>query len=154
MEAREAQKTEGLENPKRSSVVVRDANGRLQKGSANLNPGGRPKGLALQIREATGGGTRLVEIMQDIAEGKIRGTARDRIEAIRWLADRGYGRTPETLLTGQLGEEQREAALELTREQLLGLIDAAPPPALPEAGQAPQLAAGAVEDAEIIEPTD
>lgn len=64
------------------------------------NPGGRPKGLAVMVREKTGDGIRLVETMAGIADGKLLiekrpPSHRDRIQAIEWLADRGFGATPK-----------------------------------------------------------
>jgi hypothetical protein len=100
---------------------MRELNGRIAKGNS-LNPGGRPKGLAARIRAETADGALLVETMLNIVRARtIKSTARDRIEAVRWLADRAYGRTPETVLTGSLSPEQVETMGELTREQLLSL---------------------------------
>ncbi len=67
--------------------------------------GGRPKGLATLIREMTRNGQDLVEGMLAIwhgeplkdRTGRKRGrTPRvsDRLEAGKWLADRGWGRVP------------------------------------------------------------
>ncbi len=77
------------------------------------NKGGRPKGLAAAVRERTKDGALLLDFMLDILEGKpqkidmlipvpgdeptritIEKTPdiRDRIEAVKWLSDRGWGK--------------------------------------------------------------
>lgn len=79
------------------------------------NPGGRPKGLANLVREKTKDGRELVEIMLQIARGNLKietsyttvdgqerfqervPSHKDRIDAISWLADRGFGKSQETL---------------------------------------------------------
>lgn len=68
------------------------------------NPGGRPRGLASRVREATRDGEDLVEFMLNVLNGKIKATPRDRIESAKWLADRGFGRSVEVsaTLTAQL----------------------------------------------------
>ncbi len=60
------------------------------------NPGGRPKGLAEQIRKATNDGRTICKFMVAVAQGeKIDGRKPrlcDRMEANNWLANRGWGR--------------------------------------------------------------
>ena len=67
------------------------------------NPGGRPKGLAEKVRGATRDGESLVRFFLAVSAGKVpdeHGRAikgktvelRERIEAHKWLADRGYGK--------------------------------------------------------------
>jgi hypothetical protein len=73
--------------------------------------GGRPKGIAAMIREATGNGRELVELALRIARaqplkdargrGSRRPKDRDQIEAIRWLSERGWGRVPLTDATDE-----------------------------------------------------
>lgn len=88
-------------NPDRPSeagaVVERVDQGRFKPGRS-ANPGGRPKGLARRVRELTSDGEEIVDVMLRILRGEVKGTARDRLEAGRWLADRGFGRSPETLI--------------------------------------------------------
>jgi hypothetical protein len=56
------------------------------------NPGGRPKGLAKATRELVGeDGMALVELMLAMAMDPMRRDA-DRIRAVEWLADRGWGK--------------------------------------------------------------
>jgi hypothetical protein len=58
------------------------------------NPRGRPKGLARATRELVGeDGMALVELWWDIARDETR-RDRDRLEASRLLADRGWGKAP------------------------------------------------------------
>ena len=71
------------------------------------NPGGRPKGLGRRVRELVGDdGHEIAEFMFSLmADPRARNA--DRIDAAKWLADRGFGRaaiivdagvTPEQLL--------------------------------------------------------
>src|SRR3954469_14083584 len=101
----------------------------LWKPAQSGNPGGKPMGLARRVREATNQGQRIIDIFTDILEGRIKSTARDRIEAGRWLADRGFGKVPETFLAGALPEELKETVAQLTADQLLALASG---PAFPE----------------------
>ena len=63
------------------------------------NPGGMPKKFRTIIRETTKDGEVLVNIMRTIAEGeKYKGrkpTLRDIMDAVRWLADHGFGKAPQ-----------------------------------------------------------
>ena len=58
------------------------------------NPGGRPQGLARATRELVGeDGRALAQLWWDIARDETR-RDRDRLEASRLLADRGWGKAP------------------------------------------------------------
>jgi hypothetical protein len=58
------------------------------------NPGGRPKGLARATRELVGDdGNKLAEFWFSIMQDETR-RDRDRLEASRLLADRGWGQGP------------------------------------------------------------
>src|SRR6058998_3274736 len=61
------------------------------------NPGGRPKGLSRRVRELVGddGEAIAVYMLSVMRDEQIR-TA-DRLEAAKWLADRGFGRSVQTL---------------------------------------------------------
>jgi hypothetical protein len=60
------------------------------------NPGGRPKGLTRRVRELVGDdGTAIAEFMFAVMADEGARTA-DRLEAARWLADRGFGKPPRT----------------------------------------------------------
>jgi hypothetical protein len=65
-----------------------------------------------------------VTFMADVLRGVVRASTRDRIEAGRWLGDRGWGKAAETVLSGSLSSDQQAIAAELTREQLLALAEA------------------------------
>lgn len=74
------------------------------KSGQSGNPGGRPKGLAALVRKMTRDGELLVSIMLDIATGKLKVNARpashrDRMAAVEWLADRGWGKAPVAAMT-------------------------------------------------------
>lgn len=68
----------------------RSINGRFAPGNS-ANPGGRPKGLAHLVRDHTRDGAELVEFMLRILRSK-RQPVRVRMEAVAWLADRGFGK--------------------------------------------------------------
>ena len=56
------------------------------------NPGGRPKGLSRRVRELVGDdGHEIAEFMFGVLSNAKERTS-DRIEAAKWLADRGFGR--------------------------------------------------------------
>lgn len=58
------------------------------------NPGGRPKGLSRRVRELVGeDGGAIAEYMLNVMNDERARTA-DRIEAGKWLADRGFGKAP------------------------------------------------------------
>jgi len=76
--------------------------------------GGRPKGIAALISEATGDGRELIELAlriaraQPIKDARGRGSRRprdtDQLEAIRWLGDRMWGRVPPSTEDGERPE--------------------------------------------------
>jgi hypothetical protein len=56
------------------------------------NPGGRPKGLRRRVQELVGpDGEAIVAYMVEIMQNPAERT-RDRMDAARWLADRGFGK--------------------------------------------------------------
>ena len=56
------------------------------------NPGGRPKGLARRVRELVGdNGEAIAAFMFELMSDDSARNA-DRIEAAKWLGDRGFGR--------------------------------------------------------------
>jgi hypothetical protein len=61
------------------------------------NPGGRPKGLSRRVRELVGDdGRAIAEFMFGVLSDETQRTA-DRMEAAKWLADRGFGRAVQAL---------------------------------------------------------
>jgi hypothetical protein len=61
------------------------------------NPGGRPKGLTRRVRELVGDdGTAIAEFMYAVMVDEGARMA-DRLEAARWLADRGFGKSLQAI---------------------------------------------------------
>jgi Family of unknown function (DUF5681) len=57
------------------------------------NPGGRPKGLARRVRELVGDdGDAIAQFMYSVMKD-VKARTADRLDAGRWLADRGFGRS-------------------------------------------------------------
>ena len=82
---------------KRGPYVKQRGPGRpFEKGNC-ANPGGRPKGLAAFVREQTRDGRELVELMTRFARDEATAT-RDRLVAIAWLADRGFGKVAQPIV--------------------------------------------------------
>jgi hypothetical protein len=77
-------------------VAERDEHGRFIKGAATPNPGGRPKGLAERARAACKDGDELVAYMASVLRDEGQET-RDRIKAVEWLADRGWGKAVQAI---------------------------------------------------------
>jgi hypothetical protein len=78
--------------------------------------------MAAQMRDSWERG-RLKHVLLEIAEGRRRAN-REQMEAIKIILDRGWGRAPETHFVASVGPEAAEAVGALTREQLLGVLDA------------------------------
>jgi hypothetical protein len=69
----------------------------FEKGN-RANPGGRPggnRGISQYIKSKTAKGKELVNKMLEIAANDKKTS--NRIEAIKWLADRGLGKAPDYL---------------------------------------------------------
>jgi hypothetical protein len=77
------------------------------------NPSGRPKGFGHRIRELTNDGDELLEIALKVARGKLSiltpfgkdavqvdvlPTAKERLSAVAWLADRGWGKVEQPVV--------------------------------------------------------
>ena len=72
------------------------------------NPGGRPKGLSRRVRELVGeDGGAIAEYMLEVMNDERARTA-DRIEAGKWLADRGFGKAPLVIDAGVSPEQLLE----------------------------------------------
>lgn len=85
------------------------------KGSSG-NPGGRPKGLAAMVREKTKDNAQQVEWFHRVAQGlEVDADFRDRMEAHKWLADRGSGKAVETVVHH---EAEGDPLKPLTTEEL------------------------------------
>ena len=79
------------------------------------NPGGRPKGLAKRVRELVGdNGEQIVCFMTAVMNDPSARNA-DRIEAAKWLGDRGFGRAVQGL---EIELANQQPALDLSRFSL------------------------------------
>ena len=92
------------------------------------NPGGRPKGLARRVRELVGDDGQLVAgyLVAVVINDAER--TRDRLEAARLLADRGWGKPTQTVdveLTPQLPVAFADQLVDLLPEELDLLISLA-----------------------------
>jgi Family of unknown function (DUF5681) len=122
------------ENERMSSVQTngRTTGGVTGKGfrpGQSGNPRGRPKGLARATRELVGeDGMALIQLWWDIARDETR-RDRDRLEASRLLADRGWGKVAnfEPLEGDPLGLEDAEAAAEEFRAKVMRLAESQSP---------------------------
>ena len=90
------------------------------------NPSGRPKGLGSYIRETTDGGREMVDLMVQVMRGEtingMKPKIKDRMDAVSWLADRGFGRaiTPVEATTRSMNVDIH--LRELPTKQLLELL--------------------------------
>ncbi|MEE9137701.1 MAG: hypothetical protein V3V07_04035 [candidate division NC10 bacterium] len=98
------------------------------------NPGGRPKGLAQRVRRATHDGKTIVDFMTSVARGaKIDGRKprlADRMDANKWLADRGWGRAIQGVEQGFDGGQFRDRVTIVIPDN--GRDPRPPPVALPD----------------------
>jgi hypothetical protein len=104
--------------------IKRDSNGRIVAGSGSLNAGGRPSGLSRRIRELVGESPEeMIQIAISFAKGEIPGQSpKDRLEALKLIFDRGWGRSPETIVTANLNEvSENNPIAQLSRSQLEAL---------------------------------
>ena len=90
------------------------------------NPGGRPRGLAAYVRESTGNGQEMVDIMTSIMRGEtidgILPRIRDRMDAASWLADRAFGK-PTTQIAANIRSMNVDMTLsEMGTRELLELL--------------------------------
>ena len=113
---------------------MRSAAGRFLPGIGSGQAGpGRPKGLQARCRELTNDGEDLAEIAGRFLRGEIPGqSARDRLEAMRFLADRAYGKAPETILQANVNVGP-SAITELSKQDLEALARSVAPALLPSA---------------------
>ena len=109
--------------PQNNAVTRRNG---FQPGASG-NPGGRPHGLARAARAAVGDdGHRIIEFWLNVMDDDTAST-RDRLEASRLLADRGWGKVttqaPLDVLRGEAAPP--EVDRRPTRERMLALLDLA-----------------------------
>jgi len=72
-----------------------------RKGQPSANPGGKARSyykLAERIRRSTGAGQKLVRFALRVLDGKVSGvTIQHRLDAMYWLADRGWGKPSQSV---------------------------------------------------------
>jgi len=99
-----------------------------------INPGGRPKGLMQLVRAQTGNGEELIQKALSIVRGEFKieheyirkdgevgvyseqPSARDTLQAIEYLTDRGFGKAVDLRMELEAGDEQKELAKQIARE--------------------------------------
>ncbi|MDE2106124.1 MAG: hypothetical protein KGL39_53370 [Patescibacteria group bacterium] len=85
------------------------------------NPGGRPKGLMQLVRASTKDGKELIDLALQIARGKMEGaTVRDRISAMEYLTDRGFGKAVDLKMDLSPDSDFKELAKAYARELVRG----------------------------------
>ena len=91
------------------------------------NPGGRPKSLASYIRETTDGGREMVDLMVQVMRGEtingMKPKIKDQMDAVSWLADRGFGRSIAQIGARSLNVDVGMA--EMSTENLLAALNIA-----------------------------
>jgi hypothetical protein len=87
------------------------------------NPGGRPKGLTRRVRELVGDdGETIAKYMLSVMTDETERTA-DRMEAARWLSDRGWGKAIQSLdLNVEEHDPWTEVMSKLSAEELDDMI--------------------------------
>lgn len=93
----------------------RDRTGRFRPG-VSPNPGGRPRGFARMIREHTGDGKELVDFALEVMRSS-KHPVHVRLDAMKWLADRGFGRAAQPIEITYPDEDEMQAEVERLAEQ-------------------------------------
>lgn len=76
----------------------------LFKPGNSANPGGRPKGIAELVRRETKDGAELVTFMLRVLRSR-KEPMRHKLEAVAWLADRGFGKALQQMELSGPGAE-------------------------------------------------
>lgn len=87
------------------------------------NPGGRPKALSTLICEQTLDGRELVAFMVNVMRGKRKASLRQRMEAVAWLADRGFGKALQQMELSGPGAEPLTIRIEYGESRALDDAD-------------------------------
>ena len=106
-----------MQNITENSIETAKVVGKPFPKGVSGNPGGRPRGLAAYVRESTGNGQEMVDLMTSIMRGEtIDGAApriRDRMDAASWLADRAFGKP-----TTQIEATSRSMNVDITLSEM------------------------------------
>ena len=86
------------------------------------NPGGRRKGLGRRVRELVGEDGELIATYMLSVMLDERARTADRIEAGKWLADRGFGKAPVVVESGVRDDVVREFLRGLSTADLDAMI--------------------------------
>ncbi len=113
--------TQNAENSNKTVV------GRPFRKGESGNPSGRPKGLSSYIRESTNGGREMVDLMIQVMRGEtinggMKPKLKDRMDAVSWLADRGFGRAIAQLESRSMNVDMTLS--EMSSEKLIALLQA------------------------------
>ena len=90
------------------------------------NPGGRPRSMGPYIKSITSDGEEMVDLMVQVMRGEtingMKPRIKDQMDAVSWLADRGFGRaiTPVEATTRSMNVDIE--LTELPTKQLLEML--------------------------------
>lgn len=80
------------------------------------NPGGRPYSLMKLAREMTNDGVELVEFALKVLRGQLVARTSDRIECMKFLADRGWGKPIQPIIAKDASDKPKDYS-KLTDEE-------------------------------------
>lgn len=91
---------------------------RMWKPGQSGNPGGRPLSLMHLAREKTDDGVKLIDFALNVLTGQITGAkVSDKIECMKFLADRGWGKPIQPIVTKDEDPATKRDYSKLTDEE-------------------------------------